>query len=70
MLSIASRVLLPGKQIYGGNTEHSEIKNRKWVNSVPLLGNDEMKCVSTLRCNHANLSSSSLLRHTISLHEK
>lgn len=42
-----------GKVDNGGNTEHSETQNRKWVNSVPLLGNDEMQCVSTLRCNHA-----------------
>lgn len=41
---------------YGANTEQPEIKNRKWVNWVPLLGNDEMKCVSTLRCNHERLS--------------
>lgn len=34
-----------GKVDNGGNKEHSEIQNRKWVNSVPLLGNDEMQCV-------------------------
>lgn len=35
------------------------------MNSVPLLGNDEMKYVLTLRCNHAKLSLSRLLRHMI-----
>lgn len=66
--------LLPGsccqESRYGGNREHTEIKNRKWVNSVPLLGNDEIKCVSTLRCNHAKLSLSGLLRHRISHQDK
>lgn len=40
------------------------------MNSVPLLGNDEMKCVSTLRCNHVKLSLSRLLRHMTSHQDK
>lgn len=54
----------------GGNTEPSEIENRKWVNSVPLLGNDETRCVSALRCNHAKLGLLRFSRHVIFLHDK
>lgn len=69
LLSVASRVCCRESD-QGGNKEHSEIKNRKWVNSVPLLGNDETKCVSTLRCIHAKLTLLRFLRHRISLHGK
>lgn len=41
----------------GASTQQPEIKNRKWVSRVPLLGNDEMRWVSTLRCNHERLGS-------------